>query len=144
MLTPLLLALAMLPGRPAAGQAARAHFVPSDLRCERLLTPLAEETQRPRLSWRLLPADPNVRGIRQTRYRVRVASTEARLASGRGDMWDSGVVSSPQTIGVRYAGEQLLPCRRYAWSVTAWDQSGASATARSWWETGPIDRRAHV
>ncbi len=138
MLTPLLLALAMLPGRSAVGQAARAPFVPADLRCERLVTPLAEETQRPRLSWRLLPADPNVRGIRQTRYRIRVASTEARLASGRADMWDSGIVASSKTIGVRYAGEQLLPCRRYVWSVTAWDQSGASAAARSWWETGPM------
>ena len=73
----------------------------SDLRCEHLTEPLGVDNNKPRLSWKL---QSEVRGQFQSAYRVIVASTKAILASGAGDMWDSGKVDSDATVDVRYDG----------------------------------------
>ena len=48
---------------------------------------------RTRLSARIRPA-----------YRLRIATSPAILKSGKPDVWDSGVVKSDQSVGVKYAG----------------------------------------
>src|SRR5947209_3787302 len=51
--------------------------------------PLGLENPKPRLSWRLESPD---RGVRQSAYRILVASRAALLQEGQGDVWDSGKV----------------------------------------------------
>src|SRR5207245_1350015 len=77
----------------------------TDLRCEYLSEPLGLDVPRPRLSWRLETGNPDSRGVRQTGYRVLVASRRALLDQEKGDLWDSGEVASDRSIHVEYTGE---------------------------------------
>lgn len=71
-----------------------ASFVPTYLRCEYLVNPLAIDTPAPRLSWVLHPFQPHLRNLRQIAYQVLVATSVAKLAADQGDAWDSGRVES--------------------------------------------------
>src|SRR6185503_12067926 len=87
-----------LPVAPVAAQEPARQHAPSlavaGLRCEHKDEPLALDTRAPRFSWKLAALDPARRGLAQSAYRVLVASSDALLAEGRGDLWDSGTVSS--------------------------------------------------
>jgi len=91
------------------------------LRCEYRTDPLGIDVVKPRLSW-IIKSDR--RGQRQTAYQVLVASTPQKLAADRGDLWDSGKVSSDETIHVAYAGKPLASRMRCHWKVRVWDAHG--------------------
>jgi alpha-L-rhamnosidase len=114
------------------------------LKCEYRVNPLGLDTPQPRLSWLLESPE---RGQRQTAYQVLAASTAALLVKDRGDLWDSGKVSSGESVQVVYGGKALRPGQRVYWKVRAWElngrSSGYSPAAR--WEMGllaPADWRA--
>src|SRR5271154_3430480 len=112
---------------------------PVKLECESLSTPLGMDSREPSLSWQMKDARA---GARQTAYQIVVGSTEAGVAAGKGDLWDSGRVESEISQGVAYKGAALEPSKRYYWRVVVWDQNGkASApSATSSWETGLLDQ----
>ena len=91
----------------------------TQLRCEYLVDPLGVDVAKPRLSWVL---ESDIRGQKQTAYRILVASSRAALADERGDVWDSGKVQSAQTAQVAYAGKPLASRMSCWWKVQAWDQ----------------------
>ncbi|MFJ6125699.1 alpha-L-rhamnosidase [Streptomyces griseoviridis] len=95
--------------------------------------PLGLDTARPRLSW---PLASTASGARQSAYRIKVASSAARLA--RPDVWDSGRIASADSVLVPYAGPELRARTRYFWSVRVWDAAGTASdwSEPSWWETG--------
>lgn len=66
---------------------ASVNLMPWDLRCDFAVDPLGIDSATPRLAWKLRAT---ARGARQSAWQVRVASSEARLARGKGDLWDSG------------------------------------------------------
>ena len=74
----------------------------------------AIRSSHPAFSW-IVPGETG--GTRQTAYRVIVADNHEDAASGRGNLWDSGVVGSDQSVAVRYAGEALKPGKSYFWRV---------------------------
>lgn len=84
-----------------------AALSPERLRCEYLSNPLGIDLAQPRLSWVLRPSSAGARGERQTAYRVLVASTPQLLRDDMGDLWDSGKVSSDETIHIEYSGKPL-------------------------------------
>lgn len=102
------------------------------LRCEYQVNPLGIDTARPRLSWQL-PASG--RGVRQTAYRILVASSDALLKADTGDLWDSGRVESAQSFGIEYAGRALRSRTRYGWKVKVWSSAGEATSEPAWWET---------
>jgi alpha-L-rhamnosidase len=120
-----------LVAAPAFSQVAR----PERLECESLSTPLGMDAPQPKLSWQL--RDTRF-GASQTSYQIQVASTAAALASGKGDIWDSGRVESAVSRNLAYAGPALEPSRRYFWRVQLWDQAGHPYPPSdiTWWETG--------
>ena len=140
--TALWIALAVLScsAAPAGGQDPAARAV--DLRCEYLRDPLGIDVLKPRLSWRLEPADPAARGLRQAAYHVRVSSDAALLKDGKGDLWDSGEVESDATAFIAYGGKPLRSNQACFWSVRARDRRGAwtawSEPAR--WSMGLLER----
>lgn len=91
---------------------------PVSLRCELLPRPLGVEVAAPRLSWQL---KADVRGRKQTAYRILVASSVQRLAKDEGDLWDSGIVQSIASQSVKYAGSPLKSRNRCFWKVKVWD-----------------------
>jgi len=106
---------------------------PVQLRCEYRRNPLGVDVTRPRFSWVLVPVNTGLRGTKQTAYRVLVASTEANLRSGKGDLWNSGKVDSDQSNQVVYSGRELHSGERAFWRVQVWDESGAVS---NWSEIG--------
>ncbi|WP_371749336.1 glycoside hydrolase family 78 protein [Streptomyces sp. NBC_01283] len=95
--------------------------------------PLGLDVPRPRLSWPLASAKE---GQAQTAYQVRVATAANRLT--KPDVWDSGKVTSGDSVLVPYAGPDLKSRTRYYWSVRVWDAAGDASewSEASWWETG--------
>jgi alpha-L-rhamnosidase len=91
------------------------------LRCEYLHDPQGIDVAAPRLSWVLLS---EVRGQKQTAYRVLVASSAERLAADEADLWDSGKIDGDQTIHVVYQGKPLRTRMRCFWKVRVWDKDG--------------------
>jgi alpha-L-rhamnosidase len=90
------------------------------------------------LSWRL---ESDARRVRQIAYRIRVASSHVKLASGLGDLWDSGKIQSGKSIGIFYQGKKLTSRQRCFWSVQVWDERGGASAPSvvSWWEMGLLD-----
>ncbi len=109
------------------------------LRCEHLVNPLGLDIAQPRLSWALASER---RGERQSAYQLLVASSPEALAEGRGDLWDSGKVSSEQSLGVVYGGRPLASGERAWWAVRAWDADGQPSpySEPAWWEAGLLER----
>ena len=108
------------------------------LRCEYCQNPLGIDVTTPRLSWEL---SSDERGQKQTAYHVLVASTAEILAANRGDMWDSGVVQSDQTLQVEYAGSPLATRMECHWKVRVWDMAGKPSPwgAPAMWSMGLLN-----
>ena len=76
--------------------------------------PLA--TNVPRFSWRYETEDSNVR---QTSYRIIVASTRDLVEQGVGDLWDSKTVASNRMLLIPYEGKLLHSRDKVYWKVIA-------------------------
>jgi hypothetical protein len=101
-----------------------AALTPTTLRCEFATDPLGVDTAQPALSWQLESAE---RAQRQTAYQVHAASTAARLADDRADLWDSGKVDSDATTQILYNGVPLKSSQQVFWKVRTWDQDGKAS-----------------
>jgi alpha-L-rhamnosidase len=110
MLTALLLSLATLH---ATGLA--------NLRCEYLTNPLGIDVTQPGLRWVI---ESTHRGERQTAYQVLVASSPKLLGKDQGNLWDSGKVTSDESIQIKYAGKPLESRMSCYWKVRVWNQDG--------------------
>jgi alpha-L-rhamnosidase len=108
------------------------------LRCEYAENPLGIDIGRPRLSWVVESAE---RCAAQTAYQVFVASDPEILLSDRGDLWDSGRLTSNESSQIVYEGKELRSRQSCHWKVRVWDNnnapSGWSSSAR--WETALLD-----
>ena len=111
---------------------------PQQLRTEYRVNPLGIDVTEPRLSWVLTPVNPQARGLRQSAYRILVASSEAALRAGSGDLWDSGKTASPDSIQVVYRGKPLNSGMAAHWKVQIWDQDGQASdwSAAAQWSMG--------
>ena len=139
----LFLAFLMAPVAPLAALqgSASASIRPDQLRCEYRVNPLGIDVTQPRLSWALAAANPKARGLKQTAYRVLVASSEAALRTGKGDLWDSGRVESDQSVHVVYNGKPLTSGAQAFWKVQVWDQAGKPSawSAPALWTMGLLN-----
>jgi alpha-L-rhamnosidase len=111
---------------------------PRQLRCEYRVNPRGIDVTEPRLSWVLTPVNPKARSLRQTAYRILVASSDAALRSNTGDLWDSGKTGSPDSIHIVYRGKPLNSGVAAYWKVQVWDQDGQASvwSAEAQWSMG--------
>lgn len=105
----------------AASGASASSLTLSDTRCEYRNNPVGVDTLQPRLSWVL---NASARGTQQTAYQVLVASRPELLGKNQGDLWDSGTVSSDQSIQVVYGGKAPASGQTCFWKVRVWNQAG--------------------
>jgi len=84
---------------------------PTVLRCENRIDPHGIDVAKPRLSWILDSG-------KQTAYQIVVDG-----------VWDSGKVTSDQSVAVEYAGSALESQKGYNWRVRVWD---ANDTVGEW------------
>jgi alpha-L-rhamnosidase len=123
---------------PAGAAPAKKTLAAVDLRTEYKQNPLGIDVAKPRLGFKLRSDE---RGVRQSAYEIRVASSEAALRAGRDLLWTSGRVSTDESRSHVYEGPKLRSGQRCHWQVRVWDASGqASAwSAPSFWEMGLLE-----
>jgi alpha-L-rhamnosidase len=113
---------------------ATSYAAPIHLRTNALDSPLGIDTPHPTFSWRSDAASAN---WMQSAYEVRVATDPSSLKSDKPNTWDSGRISSSESVDITYAGPSLQPQQRYFWAVRTWDDQGKEAvSAPAWFETG--------
>ncbi len=108
-----------------------------EIRIEEMTTPMGIDVVRPVFSWILETDESN---MVQKSVRIQVGT-----APGENDCWDSGCMDTDCSIGIRYAGQKLLPCTRYYVRIMVRGQCGihrkveACAESETWFETGLMD-----
>ena len=95
---------------------------PTQLTCEYSADPVIE-IQNPRLAW-INSNVAQMRGVAQSAYRVRVATSPDGFAS---PVWDSGKVLSSESAFVEYEGKELKSRTSYWWQVMVWDEEGRAS-----------------
>ncbi len=101
--------------------AVRADLSPEQLSCEYKSDPIAVDSARPRLFWKVASRD---RGEIQTAYQIVASSSRSRLSAGTADLWDTGKVTSSETIQIPYSGKPLSSGQQVFWQVRVWDRNG--------------------
>ncbi|MGD0653748.1 MAG: family 78 glycoside hydrolase catalytic domain [Thermoguttaceae bacterium] len=123
----LLIACSAIGSGAVCAAEAETDLRPTGLRCENLENPLGIDAVKPRLSWNFESAKGAgqiARGQKQTAYQILVASSLEKLAGDEGNLWDSGKVTSQQSIHVEYGGKNLQSCQACYWKVRVWDAQG--------------------
>src|SRR5918993_4701693 len=108
------------PAIAAASQAAAVAVVA--LETNSTVDPIGIPLSPPKLSWQLTSS---ARGVAQSGYQVRVATSEDALSSA--DVWDTGKVDSAASVEVPYGGPELEGATAYVWQVRAWDTGGQAS-----------------
>ena len=108
------------------------------LRTEYKTNPIGIDIVSPRLSWEILSRDRN---IMQSAYNIKAALTEENLESENDLIWNTGKVSSDQSIHVKYNGPVLQSGRRVYWKVKIWDNKGQESewSEAAFWEMGLLN-----
>jgi len=122
---------------PLASQAATAATLRPDYpRVEWQVTPMAIDTRRPRFTWLLTPARPQLRGLTQTAFRLTLAAADQPEAL----LYDTGKQVASH---LRHQPAEALPLKpqtRYVWTLQVWDQADASSLPiRQTFITGLLD-----
>lgn len=97
-------------------QESAAQVTLQQLRTENLVNPIGLDVTTPRFSWQLAGSQRN---ITQTAWEIKVTA-------GKNAVWNSGKISSDQSVLVPYAGKPLQSATRYQWQVRVWDNNGRS------------------
>lgn len=93
----------------------------TNLQCEMLNNPEGIDVLKPRLSWQI-KADVN--DVKQTAYQIMVASTLENLNVNKADLWDSGKVTSNESVNIIYNGKKLGDRQNAFWKVTVFSNKG--------------------
>lgn len=103
-----------------------------NLLCENLFNPIGLDVRQPRFSWQL---GSDKRGVMQTAYEIKVTSEKKSV-------WNSGKVSSDQSVHVLYAGETLQSGQKYQWQVRVWDNKTKLSdwSAPAFFQTGLLNK----
>ncbi len=109
------------------------------LRCEYTSNPIGIDFQQPRLSWQL---NSSIRADKQTSYQIIVSSSTENLEKGIGDLWDTGLVNSDQSIQVQYDGKPLTSMKKYSWKVRVSDKDNhfSEWSAPANWSMGILNK----
>jgi alpha-L-rhamnosidase len=106
---------------------------PVNLRVVNRAEPIGVEQGRLVFAWTLEATGSNARSLRQSAYRILVASSAQKLQRQAGDVCDSGRVPSQTFWQLPYQGTALRSHTEYFWKAQAWDGAGLpgpwSATA---------------
>ncbi len=107
----------------------------TDLTCEYQDNPIGIDTKAPRFSWTITSG---LRGVSQKTYELRVGEDMAALAKGQRVTWQTGVVTSDQSLYIPYGGPPLKPRQKYYWQVRISDNAGNNSgwSALKYWEMG--------
>lgn len=106
-----------------------------NLRCEYFQNPVGIDAPNPKLSWII---DSDKKDVLQTAYHIQAAGSLKALEKGGKLLWDSGKVTSGQSIHVVYQGPPLSSRQRVYWRVKVWTNQGGESpwSEAQYWEMG--------
>ena len=105
----------------------------SNLEVDKLISPLGLDNKSPDFSWIINSEDFSTA---QTHYQIFVATDE--IFSKNSLVWDSGKVSSDESVYVKYVGKALSYDTKYFWTVKVWTNHSKRSTQSKImnWRTG--------
>ncbi|MCC8149993.1 MAG: hypothetical protein LIO96_00610, partial [Lachnospiraceae bacterium] len=106
-------------------------FQITEVRVNQMKNPLGLDEKNPLFSWRFRSGEPD---MRQSGAHIRVR----RKADGE-VFWDSGILETSRSIGIRYEGKALMPETAYDVLVGVWNEKKETAAAVGEFETGLMD-----
>lgn len=111
---------------------------PDKLSCEYRNNPLGIDDPSPMLSWTLAST---ARNQYQTAYEIIVSDNRDEIIHLKGNIWETGKVSSDQNIHIPYEGAPLKSFTRYYWRVRVYDRhsQASSWSEPEWFETAMLD-----
>ena len=95
----------------------------SNAKTENMSNPLGLDTNQPRFSWQITS---DKKDVIQTAYEILVASSLDNLKADKGDLWNSGKVTSAEQLWIAYAGTPLKSNQRAYWKVRIQTNKGKS------------------
>ena len=104
-----------------------------EIRINDRITPIGTDIKEPLISWIL---ESEERDMKQSCVRILTGREP-----GGSDCWDSGLLETDRSIGIRYAGNPLQAQTRYYVTVCVQDRRGRQAKADTWFETGLMDEK---
>jgi len=115
-----------------------ATFRPTNLSCEQITNPLGIDVRQPLLSWMI---ESSENGMRQSAYEIIVSDSKASIDGNKGNIWNTGKITSDETVFIRYEGAALKPFTRYYWKVRIYNQTGIPSewSQAAWFETAMLD-----
>jgi alpha-L-rhamnosidase len=113
-----------------------------DLTVEHKKNPVGIDVLQPRFSWKISGTGND---ILQTAYSIKVA-TDQKFSSAK-TVWQSGKISSDESVLLAYQGPSLKSGQKYFWQVKIWDNKGKESkwSETAYWEMGllsPSDWKA--
>jgi alpha-L-rhamnosidase len=97
---------------------------PTRLTCEYIENPLGIDETKPRLSWQFVATQRNQK---QTAYELMVSDNLKDAQTQRGNVWQTGKVTSGQNTHIEYQGITLKSFTKYYWSVRVYDTNGEAS-----------------
>lgn len=109
------------------------------LKTEGLSNPLGIDVEKPRFSWKLEATTEQ--NVLQKAYQILVATSEENLLKNYGDVWNSGKVTSAESLWIPYAGMALKSNAPYFWKVKVWTNKGdAEWSSAALWSMGLLSQ----
>ena len=102
-------------------------LAPRGLLCDGTTNPLGLDNPAPLFHWTLVARGRQLRGIRQTAFRIVVGRSRAALDHDNGDAWDSSRTVGTMEPFTRYAGDPFVPDTTYYWKVRVWTGKGSAS-----------------
>ena len=112
----------------SAGKTTAPAVEVSALKADYEINPLGID-RIPQFSWEI---SGNYDGVRQSAYRILIATSPELLAEGDADVYDSGKVASSASTAVSFSEIPFQSRTRYYWKVKIWDGAGVESP---WSET---------
>ncbi len=110
----------------------------TNLRTEYKTNPLGIDIINPRFCWEILSGERNTI---QSAYHIKATLSEEDLKTEKNLFWNTGKVSSEQSIHVEYNGQELQSGQRIYWKVKVWDNKGRESewSKAAFWEMGLLE-----
>ncbi len=103
------------------------------------INPLGIDNTIPRFGWKIVSDDRY--DVHQLAYQILVAGSKENINNNKGDLWNSGMITSSQSIQVPFEGKPLASKKRYYWKVRVKTNKGTSAYSdASYFETGLLEK----
>jgi alpha-L-rhamnosidase len=114
----------------------------SDVKVDKMLVeylpnPLGVDVAEPRFSWQLLSSQ---RDVHQVAYQIIVDESIDEVKKGNGGFWDTGKISSGETVNLQYEGMKLQSNTKYFWRVQVWlDDETSARSEPAFFQTGILN-----